>query len=191
MRGFRKAIIAAPVVAVPYAGSVAQELAPPILDNIIVTTERRAESLQDVAVSVSAFDENTLERRQVTEILQVMTDVPNLVGNNNVGQSTATTFFIRGVGSTESIPTVDTTVGLYVDGVYIGRQGVNNFTLFDIDRVEVLRGPQGTLYGRNSSGGAVKIITKKPSDEQAGRIELSYGEDDFFSVKGAYKHTAG
>ncbi len=161
------------------------------LEEVIVTAERRSESLQDVSVSVSAFNEDMMERRQVTEILQVMNDVPNLVGNNNVGQSSATTFFIRGVGSTESIPTVDTTVGLYVDGVYIGRQGVNNFSLFDIDRVEVLRGPQGTLYGRNSSGGAVKIVTKQPGPELSRRIEFAYGEDDFLSARGSLNTQVG
>ncbi len=172
------------------APAVAQERSAS-LEEIIVTAERQTESLQDVSVSVSAFDNATLERRQVTEILQVMNDVPNLVGNNNVGQSTATTFFIRGVGTTESIPTVDTTVGLYVDGVYIGRQGVNNFSLFDIARVEVLRGPQGTLYGRNSSGGAVKIVTRPPSDEPSAMAEVGYGEDDFLSVKGALNRQLG
>ena len=118
-----------------------------VLEEIVVTAERREGSLQDVPLAVSAFDANEIERRQAFNVKDVVNNVPNLIGANNVGQGTATTVFLRGVGTTESIVTVDTAMGFYLDDVYIARQGVNNFSLYDVERVEVLRGPQGTLYG--------------------------------------------
>ena len=134
------------------------------LEEVMVTAQRREQSLQTAPVAVTAIDEATLERRQMVDTKQIIFNVPNLTGNSNVGQSTATTFFLRGVGTTENLGTADTSVGLYLDDIYIARQAVNNFSLLDIERIEVLRGPQGTLYGRNSNGGAIKIVTKKPSE---------------------------
>lgn len=155
------------------------------LEEITVTAERRESSLQDVPVAVSAFDQVEIERRQSFNVVDIVNNVPNLVGNNNIGQGTATTVFLRGVGTTESIVTVDTAMGFYVDDVYIARQGVNNFSLFDIERVEVLRGPQGTLYGRNTSAGAIKLITRPPGEEFEASGEVSAGRFSRFNVKGS------
>ncbi len=155
------------------------------LDEVVVTAERREATLQDVPVAVSAFDENEIQRRQTFNVVDIVNNVPNLVGNNNIGQGSATTVFLRGVGTTESIVTVDTAMGFYVDDVYIARQGVNNFSLYDIARVEVLRGPQGTLYGRNSSAGAIKVVTKAPSDELEFGAEVSAGEFERVNLKGS------
>ena len=155
------------------------------LEEITVTAERRESNLQDVPVAVSAFDETELERRQAYNVLDVMTNVPNLAVTNNPGQATSTTIYLRGIGSTESIVTLDTGVAFYLDDVYFARQGVNNLNMFDIERIEVLRGPQGTLYGRNSSGGAVRVIAKRPGDEFEGAVEGSYGEYDNWSLKGS------
>ena len=155
-----------------------------MLEEIIVTAERREGSLQDVPLAVSAFDANEIERRQSFNVKDVVNNVPNLVGVNNVGQGTATTVFLRGVGTTESIVTVDTAMGFYLDDVYIARQGVNNFSLYDVERVEVLRGPQGTLYGRNTNAGAINVITTKPQNENSFSGEASFGEFDRFNVKG-------
>ena len=154
------------------------------LEEVTVTAERRESSLQDVPVAVSAFDETEIERRQAFNVKDVVNNVPNLVGVNNVGQGTATTVFLRGVGTTESIVTVDTAMGFYLDDVYIARQGVNNFSLYDVERVEVLRGPQGTLYGRNTNAGAINVITTKPQDETSFAGELSFGEFDRVNLKG-------
>lgn len=153
------------------------------LDEIIVTAQRRQESLQQTPLSVSALSSETLEQRQVFDTLDIVFNAPNLTGNANIGQSTATTFFIRGVGTTENLATADTSVGLYVDDVYIARQAVNNFQLFDIERVEVLRGPQGTLYGRNTNGGAIKVVTKKPNDETEIEGRFTYGSFDRYEAK--------
>jgi len=153
------------------------------LEEIVVTAQRRESTLLDAPIAVSAFDANEIERRQSFNVVDIVNNVPNLVGNNNIGQSTATTVFLRGVGTTESIVTVDPGLGFYVDDVFIARQGVNNFSLFDVERVEVLRGPQGTLYGRNTNAGAIKVVTKKPSDEREFAGEISYGRFDRWNAK--------
>jgi iron complex outermembrane recepter protein len=155
------------------------------LEDIVVTAERREQKLQDVPLAVTAYSETTLQNRQISNVVDIMTTIPNLHASNNIGQGSATTVFIRGVGETESIITIDTPVGFYLDDVYIGRQGVNNMALFDVERIEVLRGPQGTLYGRNTSAGAFKVITKRPDFENGGKAEASYGRFDAWSLKGA------
>ncbi|MFZ5609306.1 MAG: TonB-dependent receptor [Pseudomonadota bacterium] len=148
------------------------------IEEIIVTAQHRAQNLQDVPIAVSAFSARQLERRQVTDTIDLVRLVPNMVGNNNTGISTANTYFIRGLGNTEALATFDPPVGTYVDDVYLARQNANNFALFDVERIEVLRGPQGTLFGRNTTGGAVNVILKKPAEELTGFAEASYGRFD-------------
>ena len=178
------AILTGALAAVLFAPNVAHAQQDLALEEVVVTAERREERLQDVPVAVSAFDENEIERRQSFNVKDIVNNVPNLVGVNNVGQGTATTVFLRGVGTTESIVTVDTAMGFYLDDVYIARQGVNNFSLYDVERVEVLRGPQGTLYGRNTNAGAINVITTKPQPENAFSGELAYGEFERVNIKG-------
>lgn len=153
------------------------------LAEVTVTAQRTSASLQDVAVSVTALSGEDLARQQVDNTLDVISKVPNLIGSNNVGLGSATAFFLRGVGQDESLATSDPAVGTYVDGVYISRQINNNAYLYDLDRIEVLRGPQGTLYGRNTSGGAVKVITRKPEDTHKGYFDASYGDYDSYALK--------
>ncbi len=154
-----------------------------VLEDITVTAQRREESMQIAPVSVTAVTPATLERRQIVDTKQIVFNAPNLTGNSNVGQSTATTFFMRAVGTTENLATADTSVGLYLDDVYIARQAVNNFNLADVERIEVLRGPQGALYGRNTNGGAIKIVTKKPGEETELAGRLSYGNYGRYEAK--------
>ena len=155
------------------------------LEEIVVSAQRRQANLQNVPVAVSAFSGEDLSRRQITSLVDIARDVPNLIGHNNVGLNTATVVFLRGVGSTQSFATVDTTVGFYVDDVYIARQNANNFQLFDVDSVEVLRGPQGTLYGRNTSGGAIKVNLARPDEQFAVRADMGFGSYDRLDVKGS------
>lgn len=174
------------MLAVPGLPVSAQEEAEsPMLEEILVTAERRVSSLQDVPAAISAFDTVELERRQAYNVIDAMTNIPNLAVSNNPGQATSTTVFLRGVGSTESIVTLESAIAFYLDDVYLARQGVNNLSLFDVERVEVLRGPQGTLYGRNSNGGAVRVITAKPNDTFMASTELTYGRFDRWSAKGS------
>lgn len=145
------------------------------LDVIVVTAQRREESVQDIPIAISAFDDAELTRRGVSSALEVAQYVPNLVGLNNTGLSTANSYYLRGLGNTETIPTFDPPIGTYVDDIYLSRQGANNLSLFDVQRLEVLRGPQGTLFGRNTTGGAISVFLKEPGDEIAGYVEAGYG----------------
>ena len=146
-----------------------------MIEEVIVTAQRRAESVQDVPIAVSAYSDAQLRDLQVTELLDMTRLVPNLIGSNNTGLGSANVYSLRALNNTESIPTFDPPVGSYVDDIFISRQNANNFALFDIDRVEVLRGPQGTLFGRNTTGGAVNVILKKPAEEFGGYVELGFG----------------
>ena len=148
--------------------------------DIVVTAQRRAQRLQDVPIAITALTAADLEAKQVRTTIDIPRLVPNMVGATNVGIGSANTYFIRGLGNTESIATFDPPVGTYVDDIYISRQNANNFSFFDIDRIEVLRGPQGTLFGRNTTGGAINVILKKPSDTLGGYAEASYGSYDEF-----------
>lgn len=142
---------------------------------IVVTAQRRDESVQDVPIAISAFDTGELTRRGVTNALEVAQFVPNLVAVNNTGLGSANAYYLRGIGNSESIATFDPPIGTYVDDIYLSRQGANNLSLFDVDRVEVLRGPQGTLFGRNTTGGAVSVFLAEPDSEFGGYAEVGYG----------------
>jgi len=155
-----------------------------ILEEIVVTAQRREQLLQDVPVAVTAFNAQQLERLQVTETLDITRLVPNFIGQNNTGLGTANVYSIRALNNTESIATFDPPVGTYIDDIYVARQNANNFQLFDTERVEVLRGPQGTLFGRNTTGGAVRVILKKPSAERGGFVEAGYGEYNRKQLRG-------
>ena len=155
------------------------------LDQIIVSAERKEENLQRVPLAVTALPSDQLDKLQIITTRDLSRAVPNLVTANNVGLGSSVTYFLRGVGNTESVPTFDLPIGTYVDEVFISRQNANQFALSGVERVEVLRGPQGTLFGRNTTGGAVSIITKKPGDEFGGDLEVGYGAFDRYSVNGA------
>jgi len=191
-----RAILLGTIAALAFAGpAVAQQaVAAPApagtsagtgLDEIIVTAQRRRESVQDVPIAVSAFSAEALESRGITSTLDLIGQVPNLFGSNNTGLGSANAYYIRGLGNTETIATFDPPVGTYVDDIYMSRQNGNNFSFFDVERVEVLRGPQGTLFGRNTTGGAVAVIMKRPAEEFGGFIEAGYGAYDRFLVRGS------
>ncbi|MBL4639714.1 MAG: TonB-dependent receptor [Kordiimonadaceae bacterium] len=151
------------------------------LEEIIVTARKRAEGLQDAPISISAFTDRGIEQRQIQVISDIAPFTPSLTFENAApisGNSSVAIMFIRGVGQVESIPTVDLGVGLYVDGVYFARSVGGVLDLLDVERVEVLRGPQGTLFGRNTIGGAISITTRKPQNEISGHARVQYGTDN-------------
>lgn len=152
-----------------------QAAEPAGLSDIVVTAQRREESLQQVPLSVTALSADALETRVIQTTLQLINFIPNMFGSNNTGLGSANVYFLRGLGNTETIATFDPPVGTYVDEIYISRQNGNNFGFFDLDRIEVLRGPQGTLFGRNTTGGAVNIVLKRPAEEFTGFVEAGYG----------------
>ena len=168
-------------IAAPVSGAYAQtdgEGRGGVLDTVIVTAERREEDIQKVPLAVTALSGAQLDQQQIVSTLDLARVVPNLTAANNVGLGGAVMYFMRGVGNTESIATFDLPIGTYVDEVYVSRQSGNQIALSGVERVEVLRGPQGTLFGRNTTGGAVQVITKKPGDEFEGEAEVGFGRFD-------------
>ena len=165
-------------VAITALAAVALDPAYAAIEEVTVTAQRRAQNIQDVPLAITALSEEELQERQIDEPLDLVNYIPNLFGGNNTGLGTANAYYLRGIGNTESIATFDPPVGTYVDNVYIARQNGNNVNFFDVDRIEVLRGPQGTLFGRNTTGGAVSIHMKKPSEEMGGWIEGAIGDFD-------------
>jgi len=158
------------------------------LEEVVVTARRTEENMQTVPVSVTTFD-----GEEFTEILgaQDLTDVsiaPNVDITASAGYSGLTgapTIFIRGLGQADFLAVTDPAVGVYVDGVYIARSVGSLLELTDFERIEVLRGPQGTLYGRNTEGGAINLISRAPGDEFAGKLSLDVGGDGFLRFKGS------
>ena len=189
----RYGLFACLLMALPYSQISAQEntqaaggSAGFAIEEVIVTARKRAESLQDVPISVSAFTGDSLDLRQVDSSERLGQVTPNLIFNANApssGHSSASQIFIRGIGQTDFLPTTDPGVGLYLDGVYLARSIGTAFDFFDVERVEVLRGPQGTLFGRNTIGGAIAVVTTKPSYEFSGQVGLKVGSDDLVESK--------
>ncbi len=145
------------------------------LEEIVVTAQKREQSLKDVPISVSAVTSEGLKARGIDGITQLADTVPGLAFTNSTQGGGNASFYIRGIGQSDFISTNDPGVGIYVDGVYIARTAGGSLDLLDIERVEVLRGPQGTLFGKNTIGGAISVITKKPTFEFGGRVRAKIG----------------
>ncbi len=152
-----------------------------VLEEIIVTAQKRAENIQDVPIAISALDSRVLERSNIERIDDLTFYVPNLQFGNF---STTATVALRGIGSTNTTAGGDPGVALHLDGVYLARPMATVFSAYDLERMEVLRGPQGTLYGRNTTGGSINYITKEPTDEFEGEVDVSYGEFDHAMARG-------
>lgn len=135
---------------------------PLVLEEILVTAEKRTQSMQDVPISISAMDQDALQKFQIDDIEDFGAKLANVEVNEYFGIATTFRSFIRGVGAVTVEVTQDPAVALYVDGIYVGSSFGGSFESSDLERVEVLRGPQGTLYGRNATGGAINLISKKP-----------------------------
>ena len=134
-----------------------------VLDEVVVTAQKRAESLQQTPVSVTAFNAEKLRLRGIESVADLSANVPGLTIEPFPIDMATLRIFIRGVGTLDAQITQDPAIGVYQDGVYIGRSVGLAFDVADLERIEVLRGPQGTLYGRNTIGGAISLITRRPS----------------------------
>jgi iron complex outermembrane receptor protein len=145
------------------------------LEEVTVTAQRRSQNLQNVPIAVTALSAKDIAQQQVNETADIPRLVPNMFANNVVGTGSGNVYFLRGLGQTESFPTFDPQVGTYVDDIYIGRESGSNFGLYDVSQIQVLRGPQGTLFGRNSTGGAIVITLAKPAPEFGGYLDVGYG----------------
>jgi iron complex outermembrane receptor protein len=145
-------------------------------EEITVTAKKVEQGIYDVPVAISAFSAKELEARHADNLMDVGNFVPNLnITSFGAGNTSAQMPFIRGIGVQDHLIVVDPGVGVYIDGVYLGRQIGQNLDLNNIERLEVLRGPQGTLFGRNSIGGAINIITRKPGAEETARFTVQAG----------------
>ena len=160
---------------VSYSGPVlAQESR--AIDNIVVTAQKREESLQEVPVSISAFDAEALDNRDIDGFADLSQFTPGLVTYPAAANSNGFRIFMRGIGTGDPQHGLDSKVAMYVDGMYMGKIIGIAFDSPDLERAEVLKGPQGSLYGRNAVAGAINLISAKPNpDEYFGKIEAGFG----------------
>ena len=152
--------------------------AAPVVDDdnvIVVTARRREESIQDVPLSITAISGEALAKSGTLEIIEIAQEVPNLTLEVSRGTNTTLTAFIRGVGQQDPVAGFEAGVGLYVDDIYLNRPQGAVLDIYDVERIEVLRGPQGTLYGRNTIGGAIKYVTAALPDETEIKVRGTYG----------------
>ncbi|HEX7782961.1 MAG TPA: TonB-dependent receptor [Sphingobium sp.] len=172
-----------------YSGATQAQLAPVDTadaadagDSIIVTAERRATDLQKTAIAISAFNTETLAERNIANVRDLAGQVPNLLVSRASISHTTQTFSLRGVG--EADPIQEPVLAIYVDDVYVPRQIASMSEFVDLERIELLRGPQGTLYGRNSSAGALRIITRDPDQTTRLSAQLGYGSFNDVQFRG-------
>lgn len=155
------------------------------VEDIIVTARRTEESAQKTPLALTAFSGETLERTGAQQVTDLQGAVPNLNLVQGRGSSNSTNIYIRGVGQPDALQTFDPAVGVYVDDVYYSRIRGSQFDLLDLERVEILRGPQGTLYGKNTIGGAMKLVSRRPGQEFRARASAAYGDYDLMEFQGA------
>ena len=179
------AALTAPAAAQTSAAQTPGDTASPLYDEtIIVTATRRSEALSDVPIAVSAVTGETLEKSGATDVRALGQVAPSLLVSGATSEVNFTAR-IRGIGTVGENAGLESSVGLFIDGVYRSRTGVGLSELGDIERVEVLRGPQGTLFGRNSTAGLINIVTKGPElGRFAGKGAVSYGNYDYWRVDG-------
>lgn len=154
------------------------------ISTIVVTARKVEENIQTTPVAVTAFSGDSLANQQVVGIQEIQAVTPNITFSSAVAQPGSSTVFIRGQGSSDGLIAIDQAVGVYLDGVYAARSTGGATDLVDVSRVEVLRGPQGTLFGRNTTGGAINIIANRPTDEFEGSVRVDYGNFNNFLAQG-------
>jgi iron complex outermembrane receptor protein len=159
-----------------------------LLEEVTVTARRREESLQDTPISITAFTGEALERQQIERLNGIASATPNLIFDSGAtfsGANSSASVFIRGIGQVDFSLTTEPGVGIYLDGVYLSQTIGSVLDLVDVERVEVLRGPQGTLFGRNTIGGAINVTSRKPDNSTHGDIEVTTGRFSRFDVRGS------
>lgn len=174
----------AALAASPALAQEAPQSADDGIGDIVVTAQKRAENIQDVPIAISAVGSQYLESRGIDSIDKLGTIAPNVKIERAPASKTISQISIRGSVTINPAITWEPAVGLYLDGVYIAKAQGSIFDVADLERVELLRGPQGTLYGRNALAGAVNLVTKKPSGEAGGSVDLTYGSFNELRVRG-------
>jgi len=146
--------------------------------DIVVTARRRAESLQDVPIAVTAYTGETLARQGAIDITDLSDTTPNVTLENTRGTNNSLTAFIRGVGQQDPVGGFEAGVGIYLDDVFLNRPQAAVLDIYEVERIEILRGPQGTLYGRNTIGGAIKYVTRRLPEDFELKLRGTYGTYD-------------
>lgn len=152
------------------------------LGEIVVTAQRREQNLQDVPIAVNSFDAEAVETRRITDIQSLSTSIPSL-SINSLSKSRMNPS-LRGGSSSLASAGAEQAVGLFIDDQYFGGAGDFEIDLFDVERIEVLRGPQGTLFGRNTTGGSINVVTRRPSSIMEGKVEATIGNYDALEARG-------
>lgn len=152
---------------------------------IIVTAQHKSERIQDVPISIAVVGGEELEEMAISAPVDVLSLIPNVSAQLPTSGTGFPIFNIRGVTLLDFTDTNEASVAIYVDGVYLGSPAIQNGQLFDIDRVEVLKGPQGTLWGRNATGGLIQFLTRRPTADFEGYVTASYGSYDYYKIEGA------
>ncbi len=152
------------------------------IEEVLVTAQRMEQNLMDVPLSVVAWDGDTLEKSAIDNITLVADVTPGLVASGQTSTGGTMNFYIRGIGSNAG---GDPAVGYYIDEIYVGASNAFNTTFIDLERVEVLKGPQGTLWGRNTTGGAINVVTKRPSETPVAEAYVEYADPYTLKVAGA------
>ena len=171
----------------PAVPPAAQEAEPAGLEEIVVTAQKRSENLQNVPIAITAVTADAMASRGITTASEISNFAPNVQLDASApifASSQILTGFIRGIGQNDISSSLEPGVGIYVDGVIVARSIGANIDLLDIDRVEVLKGPQGTLFGRNTIGGAISVVTRDPSHDFGVRGEATYGSRNRFELRG-------
>lgn len=154
------------------------------LEKITVTARKRSENIQEVPVAVSVFNANSIKNLSISSTADIAMHTPSLQVSSGSQGGSSTQFFIRGIGQLDFISTLDPGVGVYLDGVYIARTAGALLDLSNIERIEVLRGPQGALFGKNTIGGAINLITKRAHDELRGSATITKGQRNRTNIQG-------
>ena len=165
-------------------GVVAQSTGERLVEEVVVTAQKREQYLSDVGIAVTAFSGDDVRRLGFSDPVDVAAQTPNLNINNTFGTGIANVS-IRGIGLNDYAVNNNPAAGIYVDDVYLVSPAMLNFQLFDLESIEVLKGPQGTLYGKNTTAGTVKFASRKPSEEADGFVTVEYGRKDRFLIEGA------
>ncbi len=152
------------------------------LDEIVITATKREQTLQEAPVAVTVTSAETIEQARITDLSDLQSIIPSL-RITTLQNSTQVNLVIRGFGNGANNPGVEPSVGLFIDGVYRSRSAASIGDLFDLERIEVLRGPQSTLFGQNASAGVISVLTAKPSYEWGGAVEATFGNDDYVGVR--------
>ena len=180
-------------LAAPAAAQDADEESPAVVEStgddgavITVTARRREERLTDVPIAITAFSGEQLEQSGAIDIIDIAQTTPSVTLEASRGTNSTLTAFIRGVGQQDPVAGFEAGVGIYLDDIYLNRPQGAVLEIYDVERIEVLRGPQGTLYGRNTIGGAIKYVTRRLGDEPRAKLRATYGTYDQFDLTASF-----